>query len=67
MTPHEHKVISDLRGTYTQATGETLYKLAKLFNGPTNKSCFCKQPNITRYIDSFYAWYDANYPITTNE
>lgn len=64
MTEHEHKIIADLRGSYTQATGETLFRIAKLFNGPTNKSCFCKKPNIIRYIDGFYNWYDRNYNTT---
>lgn len=66
MTPHEHKYINDNRGVTTQDHANALLSIAKLFNGPKKSGCFCKSVNITNYINTFYAWYDANYP-TTNE
>jgi hypothetical protein len=47
---------------YRQATEKNaankLSNYAKANGGPIAVGCFCKQANITRYITTFFIWFD---------
>lgn len=58
MTQHEHKYINDHRLTNTADVARALQNIAKQFGGPSKAGCFCKQANVTKYITTFYQWYD---------